>query len=78
MQERVLHEGQMRAERNWPWKRFWMKLLLRCMCDARASAATSSSGRPTVSWQREGGGGGGRDRGREVEGGTERKTKMSY
>lgn len=27
-----------------------MKLLFLCMCEARASAATSSSGRPMVSW----------------------------
>ena len=56
----------MMAERNWPWKRLWMKLLLLFMWLASVSAATSSSERPVLSCM-EGGGkeGGKKEGGRE-------------
>ena len=55
----------MMAERNWPWKRLWMKLLLLFMWLASVSAATSSSERPVLSCMEGGGKEGGREGGRE-------------
>lgn len=48
--ERVLQDGQMMAERNCPWKRFCMKELFLFMWLMSVSAATSSSGRPVLSY----------------------------